>query len=142
MEEKISWDLVDKIIEEIAERINKNNFKIDYIAPIPKGGWTVAALLAQRLNIKKSISVAQEKTLDSVKTFIANNETLENTNVLIVEDSIETARSLFSAKNELTKRGANVKTVTLWISPAYKGDLPDYYFRIGKIPEFPWEIKY
>ncbi len=142
MEEKITWDLIDKIIEDIANKINSSNFNIEYIAPIPKGGWTVAALLAQRLNVKKSISLAQEKSPDGVKTFIANKLNYENKNVLIVEDSIETGRGLFGAKSELAKRGANVKTMALWVIPSFNGNLPDYYFNIGNIPEFPWEIKY
>ena len=142
MEEKITWNLVDKIIEDIAIKINASNFKIEYIVPIPKGGWTVAALLAQHLNVKKSISLAQEKSPNGVKTYIANEIELKNKNVLIVEDSIETGKGLFGAKAELAKRGANVKTMALWISASFKGNLPDYYFNIGNIPEFPWEIKY
>lgn len=138
----ISWLEVENMISDIAKQIIENGFNADSIAPIPKGGWTVAALLAQHLNIKSSISVAQEKNGDSRNTYIAGSPQIKNKNILVVEDSIETGKSLFDAKSELTKLGANVKTVCLYVSSNFNGDLPDFYYNIGEIPEFPWEIQY
>lgn len=140
--EKVSWETVEKMILEVAKQIKTDCFYPDYIAPIPKGGWAVASLLAQYLNIKRPISLAQTKTSNCVSTYVAGSIDVAGKRVLIVEDSIETGRGLFGAKAELNKRGAEVKTFALYISPAFKDALPDYFFRIGEIPLFPWEIKY
>lgn len=138
----INWLDVEKMISDISRQIIENGFRADFIAPIPKGGWTVASLLAQHLNIKNSISIAQEKNGDLRNTYIAGCPQIKNKNILVVEDSIETGKSLFNAKLELIRLGANVKTSCLYVSSNFKGVLPDFYYDIGEIPEFPWEIQY
>ncbi len=138
----VSWKDVDNMIAVISKQIINSGFNADFIAPIPKGGWTVAALLAQHLNIKNSISLAQEKFMDNRKTYIAGFPDIKNKKILVVEDSIETGKSLFHAKSELINMDAQVETVTLFISPNFDGILPDFYCKIGDIPVFPWEVKY
>ncbi len=139
---KVSWALTDKMIEKIANEIKAEGFAPQIVAPIPKGGWVVASLLAQRLNIKNSLSLAQVKSTNLINTYIANPIDLKNKRVLVIEDSIETGKGLFGAKQALEKLGATVKTVALYVSPAFNGTLPDYYIDVNKIPLFPWEVMY
>lgn len=138
----ITWYDVDKMIEYISNNIISSNFKPNFVAPIPKGGWTVASLLAQRLGIKNSVSLAQEKIDNIRNTYIAGFPNLKSARILVIEDSIETGNSLFDAEKTLVELGAYVKTVSLYISPNYNGKNPDFFFNKGVIPEFPWEINY
>lgn len=138
----INWHEVDDMIKVVSKQILHDKFEPVFVAPIPKGGWTVASLLAQHLNVKKSISLSQDKSGDFRRTYIAGYPDIKGKKVLVIEDSIETGKSLFNAKSELINLGAEVKTATLFVSSSFKDELPDYYFAIGEIPIFPWEILY
>lgn len=138
----IDWSEVNKIIENIANKIKNTDFTADIVAPIPKGGWTVASLLAQHLHIKDYISLSQEKNGNNRRTFFAGKIEVKGRKILVIEDSIETGKSLFDVKSELSSLGADVKTVALYVSKNFHGTNPDFYYSIGEIPVFPWEIEY
>ena len=64
---------------------------------------------------------------------------LTDKKILLVEDMIETGRSLLEAKHYLEKKGAKVKTACLYTMPQSEIK-PDYFLKqIEIIPTFPWE---
>jgi hypothetical protein len=66
-------------------------------------------------------------------------DSVEGKLVLLVEDVLETGKSLEVAKNYLDLQGATVKTAALYVlsSSTLK---PDYYLGVcEEVPLFPWE---
>ena len=67
-------------------------------------------------------------------------EDLKGKTILLVEDMLETGRSLVVAKNYLEEKGATVKTVCLYTLPISE-ITPDYFLReVDAVIEFPWEV--
>lgn len=130
---------MDQMILCLAKDIVGSGFSPTMVAAIPRGGWVVAALLAQHLNVKKVIAVCQEKDGDNRKTYLAYPSHLEGAKVLVIEDSIETGRSLQDAALAISNAGAVVKTASLLISPSSSSFIPNYFLKRMIIPDFPWD---
>ena len=59
--------------------------------------------------------------------------------ILLVEDMIETGKSLIIAKEYLESKGAKVKTACLYTMPMSE-IIPDYFLKEVPTPlPFPWE---
>ena len=59
--------------------------------------------------------------------------------VLVVEDMIESGKSLETAKSYLESKGALVKTACLYTMPTSEMT-PDYFLReVAGVVKFPWE---
>jgi hypoxanthine phosphoribosyltransferase len=64
---------------------------------------------------------------------------LVNKNVLLVEDMLETGKSLIAAKQYLESKGARVKTACLYVMPISE-IVPDFSLRqVEKVEKFFWE---
>ena len=136
----VSWSEVDNMIDRLALIIKEANYSPTMIAAIPRGGWTVAALLAQRLNVRDSVAVTQKKNDGNRETFVAAPRSLVGEHVLVVEDSIETGKSLELAASMIKEFGAEVKTTALLISPTSSSFIPNFYLDRMTIPDFPWDL--
>ena len=66
-------------------------------------------------------------------------DNLVGKNILLVEDMLETGRSLVVAKQYLESKGATVKTVCLYIMEITEIE-PDFYIRlVQEVEKFPWD---
>jgi len=135
----ISWSEVEVMIERLASQIISAKFEPTMISPIPRGGWVVSTLLAQLLNIKNAVAIAQDKNANERITYLSCEQKLIGERVLVVEDSIETGKSLFEASDYISKFGAETKTVAILVSP-FSPIKPDFFLDTKPIPNFPWDI--
>ena len=134
----MNWDFLTKEIHSLAQKIEKE-YLPDVIVGIVRGGIIPAQLLSTELgeNQVHCISVTKDGKRRRVVTKIL--EELVNKNVLLVEDALESGRSLIEAKRYLESTGANVKTACLYYTSA-SDIVPDFYLRkVARIPKFPWE---
>ena len=99
---------VDKRINEVAEQINKDYAgKSVHLICILKGGVFFTCELAKRLNMPVSVSSYGAGTVSSgvVRIIKDLDEPLEGKNVLIVEDIIDSGRTLAYLIEVLKQRG-------------------------------------
>ena len=132
----MDWKTFKNEIQKLSEKITD---KPDIIIGITRGGLVPARLLSTYLKVKKMhcISVVKNNEERSVVTEIT--EDMSNKKVLLVEDMLETVRSLVVTKAYLEKKGANVKTACLYTMPISEIK-PDYYLKeVDSVLEFPWE---
>lgn len=98
-----------------------------------------ARLLATYLDVKKMYCLTVEKQGNERKVTSEITKNLEDKKILLVEDMLETGKSLIVAKNTLKSKGAIVKTACLYTMPISEIE-PDYYLRtVNNVELFPWE---
>lgn len=117
--------------------------KIDYlpetIVAVARGGVIPARLLATQLKVQEMYFISLKKIGNTKKVTSEIKENIKNRKILLVEDSLETGKTLVLVKEYLEKKGAKVKTACFYFSEQSE-IIPDYYLRqVNKIPKFPWE---
>ncbi|MBI2623649.1 MAG: hypothetical protein HYW65_03690 [Candidatus Liptonbacteria bacterium] len=132
----MSWDEFDKEIRALAEKVD---YTPDMIVGVVRGGLVPARLLSTLLSVPqmRCITMARNggtrEILDELGGDIAGKK------VLVVEDMIESGKSLAAAKKYLELNGAVVKTACLYTMPTSEMT-PDYFLReVPEVMQFPWE---
>ena len=132
----MTWEDLDSEILHLSAKIN---YTPNIIIGIVRGGIIPARLLATKLNVKNMYCLTVKKTDDKRRVTTEIQEEIMGKQILLVEDMLETGKSLITARQYLEEKGAFVKTACLYTMP--KSEIkPDYYLReIKKIITFPWE---
>lgn len=135
-EHTLTWTELQNELKTLRGKIN---YSPDVIVGIARGGLIPARLLSTHLSVKDMFCLAVKKIGDRRKVTVTIDEDINGKNILLVEDMLETGRSLIIAKQYLEERGANVKTACLYIMPASE-ITPDYYLKeVDRAVKFPWE---
>jgi len=118
---------------------NKINYSPDIIVGIVRGGIVPARILSSYLNVKNMFCLNVKKIGNQREVSTAINENISGKNILLVEDMLETGKSLIVAKKYLEQKGATVKTVCLYTMQISK-IMPDYFIKeVANAIKFPWE---
>jgi hypoxanthine phosphoribosyltransferase len=132
----MNWEEFDREVRSLAKKIE---YAPDVVIGIARGGVIPAVLLARSLKVKDMYALKVRREGDE-RTVIA--ETIPDVmglKILLVEDTIETGRSLIAAKQYLESKGAEVRTACLYTTPISEIE-PDYTLReVPKVMLFPWE---
>ena len=132
----MNWQQVESDVTKLASRVSP---KPDSIVAIVRGGLVPARLLASRLVVSDMYCLTVKKEGSTRRVVTEIREELSGKSVLLVEDMLESGRSLIAAMQYLESLGATVQTLALYASPA-SAITPDYYVSVQeKLPEFPWE---
>ncbi len=132
----MDWETFKTEVQKLSEKITD---KPDIIIGITRGGLVPARLLSTYLKVKKMYCVSVVKNDEKRSVVTEITEDISGKNVLLVEDMLETGRSLVVAKNHLEEKGANVKTACLYTMPISEIS-PDYYLNeVDSVLKFPWE---
>ncbi len=132
----MNWDEIRVDVKSLADKID---YTPDIIIGIVRGGLIPARLLSSDLKVKDMYAITVKKVGDERKVTSDILEDLSGKNVLLVEDMLETGKSLVVAKEYLENKGASVKTACLYTMPISKLK-PDFSLReVPKIMPFPWE---
>ena len=98
-----------------------------------------ARLLSSELKVKDMYAVTVKKIANERKVTSDILENLSGMKALLVEDMLETGRSLVVAKEYLESKGADVKTACLYTVPISELK-PDFSLReVPEVMQFPWE---
>ncbi|KKR27625.1 MAG: Phosphoribosyltransferase [candidate division CPR2 bacterium GW2011_GWD1_39_7] len=129
--------------QEFEEELNTLSQKIDFtpdiIVGIVRGGLVPARLLSKSLKVKDMYCLTVKKVGEERKVMSEIKEDFNNKNILLVEDMLETGRSLKVAEDYLLNKGANVKTVCFYVM-SISEIKPDFYLKeVEVLPVFPWE---
>lgn len=138
----ISGRKISRRIDEIAAMINRDfeGREVIFIG-ILNGAFMFAADLFKRINLKARISFVKlssyhgTSSSGSIRDLIGLNEDLENKNIIILEDIIDSGETLEWIVNDLSARKvAEIKVAALLLKPeAYSGKIPVDYVGF-KIP--------
>lgn len=133
----MGWDEVERETTLLAKKID---YSPDIIVAVARGGFVPGRLLAKSLGVKKMFGLTVTKSGDSRKIESQiDKESIAGKEVLLVEDMIESGRSLIAAKKYLEDLGASVHTTALYSMPDSEISL-DYCLKSRRdIPEFPWD---
>jgi hypoxanthine phosphoribosyltransferase len=132
----MEWKGFDKEIRELARRID---FSPDAVVGIVRGGVLPATVLANLLKVR-DLRVIKVKHVGSGRR--VDDDAMQGVagmKILLVEDMLNTGKSLAAAKQYLEKKGAEVKTACLYTLPHSEME-PDFFLKqVPEIVEFPWE---
>lgn len=132
----MDWTIFQQEIERLSRNIE---LKFDMIVGITRGGVVPARMLSSLLKTPKMACISVEKQGGERKVITELLEDLTGKTILLVEDMLETGRSLMVAKTYLESKGAKVKTTCLY-TMAISKIKPDYFLKeVEKVVEFPWE---
>ena len=132
----MNWDEFDKEIRELGRRID---YQPDAAIGIARGGVVPAVLLSKFLKVKDMyvLKVRREGTERRIMAEIVPD--VAGMDILLVEDMLETGKSMVVAKEYLEKKGAEVKTACLYTMPMAEIK-PDFSLKeITEVVPFPWE---
>lgn len=138
MDKILDWNAFETKLTWLVSAI-KSEYHPDIIVGITRGGVVPARLLCRDLGVKKMYCINVEKIGE--KRVVSTNieEELQGKDVLLVEDYLETGRSLVVGKVYLESLGANVKTAALYFQSRSE-ITPDFFNkRTDKLIRFPWE---
>ncbi|MBU1198976.1 MAG: phosphoribosyltransferase [Nanoarchaeota archaeon] len=145
IKQKISFEEVSRLCHALAEKVEKNGFKPDLIVGISRGGWVPASLVSDFLNVGFVVSVGVKSyAAVGVKKQPIIRENLgmdiQNMNVLVVDDIVDTGETLKLIKDHLEDLGASeIKSVVMHLKPWAKIK-PDYFVEeTTNWPVYPWE---
>jgi hypoxanthine phosphoribosyltransferase len=134
--EMISGKVISKRVDELAEMINRDFAGKEVVfLGILNGAFLFAADLFKRINLKARISFVKlasyegTRSSGSVKELIGWNEDIKNTQVIVIEDIVDTGNTLERIVDELkVRKVASIKVATLLLKPkAYTKKIPIDY---------------
>ena len=136
------------LVLNLADIIEKSEFRPDMIVGISRGGWIPARILADLLNIPKLANITVEFYVGIAKTrkkpTITQSVSLpvKEKKILIVDDLADTGESLKLVSSYLKDQGASeVKLATIFYKP-WSVIIPHYFPQeTSQWVVFPWEMK-
>jgi len=132
----MNWDELQLEVKELAGKIE---YLPDVIVGIVRGGLVPARLLSSELRVKDMYALTVKKVGGERKVTSDIIEDISGKRILLVEDMLETGKSLIAAKEYLEKKGAEVKTACLYTMPISE-IRPDFSLKeVTEIVPFPWE---
>ena len=140
-----NWDYLDKLCRKVAEQIIEDCFEPDVIVAIARGGWFVGTVLCDILGLDELVSLGIKHYVgyDRRELKVWEDLNLEyRNNVLIVDDLVNTGKSMTKAKEIVEKNAKEVRTASLLVISTSKF-IPNYF---GEYIEgfswviFPWNI--
>ena len=132
----MDWNELAQEVKKLTEKVDP---KPDIIIGIVRGGLIPSRLLSSYLGVKEMYALTVKKVGDERKVTSEVSENLNGKRILLVEDMLETGKSLIVAKQYLESKGATVETACLYTMPISEVK-PDYSLReVSEVARFPWE---
>ncbi|MBN2453932.1 hypothetical protein JXB11_00130 [Candidatus Woesearchaeota archaeon] len=131
----MNWEELQGHVKKLCAKFD---FTPDIIAAIARGGVIPGVMIAEKLGIKDMYAITVKKQEGKRKVMTKLADEISGKKVLLVEDAIESGKSMLTAKKYLEGKGAIVKTATLFV----KGKSvirPDYSLELVPDIDFPWE---
>lgn len=132
----MTWEELEKEIQVLASKIDIHP---DIIIGVVRGGLIPARLLSNKLRVNDMYSLTVKKLGEERKVTSEVLEDLTGKKILLIEDVLETGKSLIAAKRYLETKGAIIQTACLYTMPVSELK-PDYYLKeVIEAVKFPWE---
>jgi len=141
-----SWDEIHLKVLKLAKVVRESGYKPEIIVGIARGGWIVARLLSDLLDIPDIASIRIEfykgiaETTRSPVVTQPVSTSVRGKCVLVADDVSDTGSSLTAAVRHLIDEGAaEIRVATIHVKP-WTTFVPDYY--VAKTDAwiiYPWE---
>ena len=129
-------------IDTLAKQISDSGFRPDYLVGLARGGWIPTRLLSDALGVKEILSLGlryADATRTALVAYSLPDPMPHGKKLLLIEDCLESGKSLVEAKRVLESAGNEVKTVCLFTTPGTQTQ-PDFFLsQLPEPPRFPWE---
>lgn len=126
----------------LASQIKTSGFQPDFLVGLARGGWIPTRLLSDALGVKEILSVGMryaDATRTSLVAYSLPAPMPTGKRLLLIEDCLESGKSLQEAKRILESAGNEVRTASLFITDGTPME-PDYFLERLPVPlRFPWE---
>ncbi len=144
----LNWDDVEKALTAIAMKIIKSDYTPQAVIGIMRGGWIPARVLSDLLEIHgmgaveikfyRGIEERGERPVITQPLLL----NVRDKNVLIVDDVVDTGKSLQVAINAISLHGPRaIRSAAIYTKP-WSLVRPDYYYgETDKWIIFPWETR-
>lgn len=140
---KYNWDEFIKDTEILANNIIDSKFKPDMLVAIARGGWIPTIFLSDMLKVETISSIGmsyQDKKRTKLTAYSIPLLNSQIKSILLIEDRLESAKSLKEAKNFFERKCLHVRTCSLFIH-SKSIVIPDYYIESNDEEIiFPWEL--
>jgi hypothetical protein len=144
----LTWSDIEASLLTLADKISESDYRPDMIVGIARGGWVVARILSDLLDVRDLASIKIEfyKGVDEKvkvpKITQPISDSPKGKFVLVADDVADTGESLMLAQRHLIDQGARaLKVATIHYKPWSKFR-PDYYFlETDDWIMYPWEIR-
>lgn len=145
---KLSWADVEKITDELADKIKASGFKPDYIIGITTGGLIPLYFLTKKLGDIDNVLTITATSYDKdrkkdLKILYLPEVDLSGKKVLLVDEIVETGDTLKKISEILRDdyRVSELKTAMLGVNTDKCKFYPDFYVieEKGEWIVFPWE---
>jgi hypoxanthine phosphoribosyltransferase len=146
---KASWSEVDRWVGKLADSIERADRRPDVIVALTRGGWVPARLLADRLVIRRVLTIRTQHwgvtATPSGQAELTEGLTAQLTGekALVVDDITDTGESLELATHHVTEHGATQVESATCLHILHSKVVPTYYAEtIGRDAWvwviFPW----
>lgn len=142
----LTWNDVQRLAEEIADKIKEDEYKPDILIAVSRGGLGPARIISDQLNNRKLASLqinyysGLNEKLEKPEVLFPLNADVRGLKVLVIDDVSDSGHSLIAVKKYVEEKGAaEVKLATLHYKPwsRYK---PDYFAEeVERWILYPWE---
>ncbi|MCK5234489.1 MAG: hypothetical protein KAJ20_00405 [Candidatus Aenigmarchaeota archaeon] len=123
----------------LSRKIGESGYEPDMIIGILRGGAIPARYLSTALDVKKMSAIEVVKDGEGRRVVAAPTYDLDGLEILLVEDMLESGKSLDVGEKYLESKGAIVTTACFYIMPQTVIK-PDFYLEeIEDVVNFPWE---
>lgn len=141
-----SWDELHLHILKLSRLIRESGYKPDIIVGIARGGWIVARLLSDLLDVPDIASIRIEFYKDIAETSRSPiitqpvSTSVRGKRVLVADDVSDTGSSLNAAVKHLIDEGADeIRVATVHVKP-WTTFIPDYFVvKTDAWIIYPWE---
>ena len=144
---KVDWNEVKKLTQEIANRILADNKDIDLIVPIIRGGMPIAMLLSSMLDVEDMSCIHIRRSVDDnpntefkhpINKGITNADKIKNSNILIVDDTLDSKITLDYVINLLGEY--QPKSIIVAILYNFNKDTFDSIYSGEEVKEYKWVV--
>ncbi|MHA1383183.1 MAG: phosphoribosyltransferase [Candidatus Helarchaeota archaeon] len=142
-----NWTEIESQCLELAKKIKKGTFNPDILVVLARGGFLIARLLSDYLNIREVSILQLEYYTDIGEKRLSPNLisdipcNVNEKNILLCDDVIDTGESMIFTIEHIKNKGCkDVKIATLHTKPHSKF-IPDFYVEeVDAWIIYPWEI--
>jgi hypoxanthine phosphoribosyltransferase len=139
----VNWAQVTEMTQKLSQQIVDSGYSVNYVIAVARGGFVPARLLSGLLGVKRlgSVGIAYDGPERSSRMVYGCSTPISREDrIILVEDALESGRSLDEARQLLVRDTEFVRTVCYFYRPTSVVK-PD--FSLGaqnRIPVFPWEL--
>lgn len=144
---KVDWNEVKSLTQGIANKLIADNKNIDLIVPIIRGGMPIAMLLSSMLDVEEMSCIHIRRSIDDnpntefkqpVNKGITNAEKIKDSNILIVDDTLDSKITLDYAINLLKEY--QPKSITVAILYNFNKNTFDSIYSGEEVKEYKWVV--